>query len=44
MLFSSWGGILDTSVATLDTVVGWTVGRIVGYGFGDGVYSGPWGG
>ena len=36
--------ILDTYVATLATGVGWTVGTMVGAGFGVGMYSGSWGG
>ena len=39
MLVSIWGIILDTYVATLATGVGWTIGTMVGYGFGVGVYS-----
>ena len=31
-------------MATLATRVGWTVGTIVGAGFGVGVYSDSWGG
>ena len=44
MLVSSWGRILDISVATLATGVGWTVGTMVGSRFGVGVYSDSWGG
>ena len=44
MLVSIWGRILDTSVATLATGVGWAVSTLVGAGFGVGMYSGSWGG
>ena len=44
MLVSIWGSILDTSVETLATGVGWTVDTIVGAGFGIGVYSDSLGG
>ena len=43
MLVSIWGSILDTSVATLATGVGWMVGTMVGAGFCVGAYSDSWG-
>ena len=44
MLFSIWGRVVDTYVATLATGVGWTVVTIVGSGFSVGLHSGSWGG
>ena len=44
ILVSSWGGVLDTSMATLANEVGWTVDTMVGAVFGVGVYSISWGG
>ena len=35
--------MLDTSMAKFATGVGWTVGTMVGDGFGVGVYSNSWG-
>ena len=44
MFKSSWGMILDTSVATLATGFGWTVFMMIGPWFDACVYSGSWGG